>query len=243
MRSQQSNTQVISGTIRNLSVENITAEVFFRQGDREGMAATGALAAAMGLSGMAAGMVAMSAEETREPVTKVSFDLDGKAVEALLWNWPFKEGDQVEVVAELSADKFIGFAVLDSKEKIIVLYPHLSAGNLAHWKGVIKISFITGVVATLIMCALLGFGNFYIYGWNINGFIEIIGIGVLAGVCVFSWLGYRIGRRFTLFTKMAERIFTALGWNNVSNINLRKITKSKRKPSDPPAMGDSYFRY
>ena len=243
MRSQQSNTQVINGTIRNLSVENITAEVFFRQSDREGMAATGALAAAMGLSGMAAGMVAMSAEETREPVTKVSFDLDGKAVEALLWNWPFKEGDQVQVVAERSADIFIGFAVLDPKEKIIVLYPHLSAGNLAHWKNVIKISLIIGAAITFIACCLALMGSFSVGGISISGIFKVIGIGVISGIIFFSWLGYRMGRRFIVFTNMSEKIFTALGWKNVSNINLRKITKSKRKPSDPPAMGDSYFRY
>ncbi|RBB96746.1 hypothetical protein BRO03_12260, partial [Xanthomonas oryzae pv. oryzae] len=35
----------------------------------------------------------------------------------------------------------------------------------------------------------------------------------------------------------------SLEWENVKNINLRKITKEKKKPTDPPAMGDSYFRY
>ena len=243
MLSQQSNTKVISGTIRNVSVENITAEVFFRQGDREGMAATGALAAAMGLSGMAAGMVAISAEETREPVTKVNFDLDGKLVEALLWNWPFKEGDQVQVVVEPLGDKFIGFAVLDPKEQIIVLYPHVSAGNLAHWKGVVKISSTIGGVMTAVLCILALIGSYSIYGWSVKDFVKLIGLGILAGVVLYSWLGYRIGRRFKIFTKMVEKIFTALGWKNVRNINLRKITKAKRKPSDPPAMGDSYFRY
>ena len=243
MLSQQSNTQVISGTIRNLSVENITAEVFFRQGDREGMAATGALAAAMGLSGMAAGMVAMSAEETREPVTKVGFDLDGKTVEALLWNWPFKEGDQVQVVAERLADTFIGFAVLDPKEKIIVLYPHVSAGTIAHWKGVIKISAMSCAVTTIILLSLIFMADFSIAEGSVKVFFKVIGMGFSAGIVLYSWLGYRIGRRFILFTKMADKIFMTLGWKNVNNINLRKITKSKRKPSDPPAMGDSYFRY
>ncbi|UXW14504.1 hypothetical protein IXO221_009165 [Xanthomonas oryzae pv. oryzae] len=60
---------------------------------------------------------------------------------------------------------------------------------------------------------------------------------------MFSWLGYRIGRRFSSFIEMAEPIFISLGWTDVKNINLREITKLKRKPTDPPAMGDSYFRY
>ncbi|MGS0537970.1 hypothetical protein [Xanthomonas oryzae] len=57
------------------------------------------------------------------------------------------------------------------------------------------------------------------------------------------WIGYRLGRRFTPFIEMAEPIFSLLEWDNVKNINLRKITKAKKKPTDPPAMGDSYFRY
>ncbi|MGX8285542.1 putative type VI secretion system effector [Xanthomonas oryzae] len=83
-----------------MNVTNTTAEVFFRAGDREGMAATGAAAAALGLSGAAAGMVAMSMEEMSEPVSQVSFELDGILVNALLWNWPFKEGDEVKAVVE-----------------------------------------------------------------------------------------------------------------------------------------------
>ncbi|WP_434031761.1 putative type VI secretion system effector [[Pseudomonas] boreopolis] len=123
------------------------------------MAATGALAAAMGLSGMAAGMAAMSVEEMSEPVTKASFDLDGKHVDALLWNWPFKEGDEIQVVAEPTNDgRYTGFAVLDPKERIIVLYPHVSAGSKVHWKSVSKISLLSGgigVFITLIILAAL----------------------------------------------------------------------------------------
>ncbi|QEO98543.1 hypothetical protein [Xanthomonas oryzae] len=40
--------KVLSGTLKNVNVTNTTAEVFFRAGDREGMAATGAAAAALG---------------------------------------------------------------------------------------------------------------------------------------------------------------------------------------------------
>ncbi|PPU92215.1 hypothetical protein XpopCFBP1817_12540 [Xanthomonas populi] len=55
--------------------------------------------------------------------------------------------------------------------------------------------------------------------------------------------GYRIGTKFNTFVNMAERIFWALGWKDVQHIDLRKITKRKRKPSDPPALGDTFFRY
>ncbi|MGX8283777.1 hypothetical protein [Xanthomonas oryzae] len=57
--------QVLSGRLSNVKLRNATAEVFFRQDDSEGMAATGVVAAALGLSGAAAGMVAMSLDERR----------------------------------------------------------------------------------------------------------------------------------------------------------------------------------
>ncbi|RBC38452.1 hypothetical protein BRN40_21175 [Xanthomonas oryzae pv. oryzae] len=63
------------------------------------------------------------------------------------------------------------------------------------------------------------------------------------GTALFFLIGLNIGRRFKPFIEMAEPIFTLLGWKDVKNINLRKITKEKKKPTDPPAMGDSYFRY
>ncbi|AEQ96613.1 hypothetical protein XOC_2489 [Xanthomonas oryzae pv. oryzicola BLS256] len=66
---------------------------------------------------------------------------------------------------------------------------------------------------------------------------------MLTAALIFFAIGCRIGRRFIPFVEMAEPIFTLLGWKDVKNINLRNITKAKKKSTDPPAMGDSYFRY
>ncbi|WP_256723360.1 putative type VI secretion system effector [Xanthomonas oryzae] len=106
MESQETHARVLSGILSNVKVKNTTADIFFRAGDREGIATTGVVAATMGLSGAAAGMVAMSMDEMKEPVCQVSFDIDGKHVEALLWNWPFKDGDHVQVVAEPAGTDF-----------------------------------------------------------------------------------------------------------------------------------------
>ncbi|WP_425526893.1 putative type VI secretion system effector [Xanthomonas oryzae] len=243
MESQETHARVLSGILSNVKVKNTTAGIFFRAGDREGIATTGVVAATMGLSGAAAGMVAMSMDEMKEPVCQVSFDIDGKHVEALLWNWPFKDGDHVQVVAEpAGTDFFTGFAVLEPDEKIIVLYPHVLAGGRAHWRNVIILSLLAGAVSTfIVLCVLVVIG-------------EVIGISLLArplftlgcfllGTALFFLIGLNIGRRFKPFIEMAEPIFTLLGWKDVKNINLRKITKEKKKPTDPPAMGDSYFRY
>ncbi|MGS0538885.1 putative type VI secretion system effector [Xanthomonas oryzae pv. oryzicola] len=236
--------KVLTGTLSNVKVTNTVSDVFFRAGDSEGMAATGALAAALGESGLAAGMVAMSTEEMKDQVCLVSFDIDGKHVEGMLWNWPFKNGDEVQVVAEPAPNGgYTGFAVLDPKERIIVLYPHVSAGRKSHWKNVLKLSLLVGISINLVMCALMIF--IYLRSKNIDfeSIFIIASTGSLGVFAIFLWIGYGIGKRFLPFIEMAEPIFTLLGWNDVKNVDLRKITKAKKKPTDPPAMGDSYFRY
>ncbi|WP_133265305.1 putative type VI secretion system effector [Xanthomonas oryzae] len=147
---------VFQGRLSNVRVDNTTAEVFFRDNDREGMAATGAIAAALGLSGTAAGMVASSMDEMKEPVCKVNFDLNEMHVQALLWNWPFSEGDEVRAVVEPApSGGYTAFAVLDPNDKVIVLYPHVSAGSHAQWKNVLKIASLFGFSFSIFMMALV----------------------------------------------------------------------------------------
>jgi len=38
-------------------------------------------------------------------------------------------------------------------------------------------------------------------------------------------------------------IFKALEWADVKNIDLRALEKGAKRSEDPPALGDSYFRY
>ncbi|AXM15496.1 hypothetical protein BRN32_14745 [Xanthomonas oryzae pv. oryzae] len=245
MENPNAHAMVLMGTLSNVTQKNTTAEIFFRSSDSDGMAATGVVAAAMGLSGAAAGMAAMSMDEMKEPVCHVSFDIDGKHVEAVLWNWPFKNGDEVQVVVEQPAPNggYTGFAVLDPKDRVIVLYPHVSAGRKSHWKNVLKLSLLGGMSINIIMCALMIFTYLRSQSIGTDSMLIITGTGCLGVFAIFLWVGYSIGKRFLPFIEMAEPIFKLLGWKDVGNINLRKITKEKKKLTDPTAMGDSYFRY
>ncbi|MBH1556854.1 hypothetical protein I5U56_19515 [Stenotrophomonas maltophilia] len=65
----------------------------------------------------------------------------------------------------------------------------------------------------------------------------------LIGVLVFCVIGYRIGRRFVSYARMADSVFSTLGWTGARRMNLRRVTKRKRQPGDHPALGDTYFRY
>ncbi|AKO08807.1 putative type VI secretion system effector [Xanthomonas oryzae pv. oryzicola] len=240
---EQDFAKVLTGTLSNVNVTNTVAEVFFRSGDREGMASAGFLAAALGESGLAAGMTSMSMEEMSDQVCVVSFDLDGNHVEGMLWNWPFKDGDVVQAVVEPTENGgYVCFAVADPKEKIIALYPHVSAGARAHWRKVIKLSFLAGFVPStffLLFLAIIG----EVVGVSLFNKPLFMLASIFGCTAMIFFIGIRLGRRFVPFIDMAEPIFTLLGWNDVKNIDLRKITKAKKKPTDPPAMGDSYFRY
>ncbi|AKO19115.1 putative type VI secretion system effector [Xanthomonas oryzae] len=241
-------TKVLHGEIRNLSLIDTTIETFISQSDQAKMASTGAVAAALGLGGQAAGMVAMSMEEMREPVVKAIFDVDGQRVEALLWNFPYYEGTKVQVVVDGLTDNgaHMGFAVVAPAEGTGVFYPHVSAGRVAHRWNVLKWSVIAGGGASIfgfLVGAFLFFFAGGARGWGLIHSVLYLALSCLIFFLISLVIGFRMGRRFGVFVSMAERIFSALGWKDVQRINLREITKKKRKPTDPPALGDTFFRY
>ncbi|WP_152985260.1 putative type VI secretion system effector [Stenotrophomonas beteli] len=230
-----------AGIISNLRVRHVVQNVFWRGGDREKMAATGAVAAALGLSGPAAGMAMMSNEETKEPATRVEFRFGEMLVKGLFWNWPFKEGDSVRVVGRRDkAGNFIALSVLDEQKRLIVSYPYVSSGSWAHWIAVARYSLALSVPLYMIYI-----GFFLINALTGDGLapLEMVADAYLICVLVCLYLGFRTGRHFTRFAKMADAIFETLGWPNAKRINLRRITKQKRQPGDHPALGDTYFRY
>ncbi|MGA6179497.1 putative type VI secretion system effector [Stenotrophomonas sp. NPDC077421] len=235
--------EVIHGKASNATVEGVLVNTLGRTGDREGMAATGIIAAAMGLSGAAAYMAASSVEDMEEPVAKVSVELSGQPVEGLLWRWPFKEGDQLTAIGNrVPGGGFVALAVMNEAERIIALYPHVSAGSHAHWWRVLRYSLAIGIPGIVLTLALVCIG-LASTGENVLNELPMLLLISLPSIGICLGIGYSLGRRFTPYTRMAEAVFTAIGWSDVKWVNLRADVKKPRKPGDPPALGDSYFRY
>jgi len=235
--------QVIFGQISGLSVEHITLNLLEKSGDREGMAATGALAAAMGLSGPAAGMAMMSSEEMNESVAKANFKINDLNVTAILATWPFSEGDSVKLVGTITEGRtFVALAALDEERRIVSLYPHVSAGSFAHWARVLRYSLWVGVPTSTLMLAVVCLGT-YGTGESFEGFLIPLMIAFVVSVLLVIFVGYRIGRRFSKFVRIAEQVFEALEWPDVRWVNLRKDAAANRLDGDPPGLGDTYFRY
>lgn len=235
---------VLRGIVRNLEVCETTVDAF--QGDtlRTQTGASGALAAAAGLSGIAAGMVAMSMDEMKEGAFGVSFEIDGKPVRGVLWNCFFDEGDEVEVVVEQLGDYWNAFAVARPVDRTIALFPHVVSGGIAHYKTAFRLWVKFALGLTLFAFLLLTGGSLMfgrIDDWG--EFLLIVTCTSIITSVLFGVIGLNVSRKYIPFTRIAESVFTALGWRDVKRINLRKQTMKTIRPDDPPALGPFYYRY
>ena len=110
--------RLLRGRIRNYRVARRTEVFFLSDFDRNatGLAAVAAVAA--GMSGLGAGLMSLGGEE--EEADLVEFTLDGhEQVQGFVWKSPFKEGDQVEVVAQKVGEVWKAFGIKRPKEGLI----------------------------------------------------------------------------------------------------------------------------
>lgn len=238
-----SSVRVLVGTMRNLEVEVTTVDAFQGEELLKRSALAGTLAAAAGLSGLAAGMVAMSMEEMREEAFALTFQLGDEAVRAILWANPFQDGDEVEVVAEEADGYMRAFAVLRPRDRIIALFPHVVSGRSAHVRttirGLLWMSLVVAIVTVVMLTFFWAIGG----GGEVAMLVVTIGFVILGGTAIFSLIGWSVSRKYLPFVKMAEIVFASVGWKNPEEINLRKKTMISIRPDDPPALGPFYFRY
>ena len=238
-----SSVRVLSGVMHNLKVEITTIDSFHGEELRQRTALVGTLSAAAGLSGLAAGMVAMSMDEVREEAFALTFELGGEVVRAVLWGNPFQEGDEVQVVAEEADGYMRAFAVLRPSDRIIALFPHVVSGRSAHnqttIRGLLWMSVVVAIAAVVLLTFFWAIGG----GGEVGMLMVIIGFVIFGGIAIFSLIGWSVSRKYLPFVMMAEIIFTSLGWKDVDKINLRKMTMESIRPEDPPALGPFYFRY
>ncbi|WP_024906240.1 putative type VI secretion system effector, partial [Robbsia andropogonis] len=102
--------QLLRGRIQNLRKMQCRRDFVFTATDRTNMGATAIAAGLAGLGGVAAGLGAMAIDTTEE-ADLLEFELDGRPVKAWVWISVFKEGDEVEVVAEPDGDSWLGYGI------------------------------------------------------------------------------------------------------------------------------------
>jgi len=243
-KTPEGNAQLLRGRIRNLHEKRCRRDFVFASSDRTNMGTTAIAAGLAGLGGVAAGLGNM-AMDTSEEADLLEFELDGKPVKTWVWVSVFKEGDEVEVVAEPDGDGWLGYAIRRISDRIIALHPHCSRGRYAHYRAsfswFLKIFGCILVAAYLILAAIS-----YFSGDSLADFGALaLGVvpGMLLSAAIFGVIAYRISRKYFGFVCLAEGIFRAFGWPNVKNIDLPALTKKTKQPDDPGALGVLYFRY
>ena len=132
-----------------------------------------------------------------------------------LGDYKFNDGDQVEVVAEKHDDYYEVYAMLKPSEQIISLIPPCFAGRKHALKYYHLPFFILYVVICLLMIYFLG-------DFTFDDILSCFG-----GVGVMFWAAILIVYKNSISTHvtLAEQIFTVLGWQDVTNINLVTISK------------------
>jgi hypothetical protein len=232
---------ILHGRLANYQDERVAMDLILREVDHRKMGLT-AVAAALAGSGGAVGLAAFA--DTREEISKVQFDLDGRHIQGWLTWSPFEEDDEVEVVAEQGEDgSYQAFAILRPADRVIALYPHCSRGRFAHYRASAKWALKFFLPVYLAICLLTAGVVFAKGRLGIADYFSLIGGGGAMSGAVFAVISFRIASKFMPFVRLAENLFTVLGWTNVKNIDLPARTKSKRKAGDTPGLGTLYFRY
>ncbi|MFL9867982.1 hypothetical protein PQR67_27730 [Paraburkholderia fungorum] len=237
-----SSAQLLRGRISNLRQTRRSRDFLFTAADRKKMGAAAIAAGVAGLGGIAVGLSGM-AMDTTEEADLLEFNLDQKCIRAWVWTSVFKDGDEVEVVAEEMGDEWQGYGVRRIDDRIVALYPHCSRGRYAHYKStfgwLVKIYgalYVFMWVLGIVMMALRRDTDY-------SSFISYMLMGGLSGLLVFGFIALRISSKMMGFVRLAEGIFDGFGWKNVKSIDLPSITKKGKQPGDPGPLGVLYFRY
>ena len=133
--------------------------------------------------------------------------------------YKFNEGDLVEVVAEKHTDHYEVYAMLKPSEQIISLIPPCFAGR----KHALKRYHIPVLLFYLLFTA----GLVYLSSdFTLDNLIPAyIGIGIL----YIPTILILYHKMIKTHVKLAERIFSILGWKDVTNIDLGDISKEQVK--------------
>ena len=240
----QGNARLLRGKIQNLNKRRCRRDFFFTASDRANMGATAIAAGLAGLGGVPSGLGSM-AMDTAEEADLVEFELDGKAIRAWLWVSVFREGDEVELVAEPDGDIWMGYGIRRISDGIVALHPHCSRGRYAHYKA--SFSWFVKIVGSLLIANfLLGTIVMYAKSLPLAEVIPFLLVSLAASFALaltYGVIAYRTSKRFMGFVRLAEGIFQVFGWPDVKNIDLPALTKKGKKPGDPGGLGILFFRY
>ncbi len=237
------NIQKISGEITELKKTRRSRDFVLSQiGGNVGASAVSAALAGMGGAG-----IAIASIDSSESADFVEFSVNGEPVRGWFWRFPFQEGDEVELVAERAGAAWNAYGVRRDSDSLVAVYPHCFEGRRSHYLSTFRFwGVIVAVLFGFMMCMNVVFSLFR-GTFSIKSQVDLFGIYLMYMlpwvIVVFGFLAWRAGRKTEAFARMAEMVFKGFGWSNPTQINLRAISKAKRRQGDGRDYGVRYFRY
>ncbi|MCA8203019.1 hypothetical protein LGM71_18340 [Burkholderia sp. AU33545] len=232
--------QVLRGTISKLKCRRRQQDFLLSEAQHAYIQATAAGAALEGIGASAIGLIQMSAN-SEEEADWVEFELDGKQVEGWLWKMPMKDGDVVEIVAELRPrDRYFAYSVRRVNDDVVAVYPHATRGRSALYRWLMKFMSITWVFCSGIVTALMFRDH---EGIDLSSHILVMSAAWTFSLIVFWILFHRAYLKMRHFAKLAEVIFSCYGWRDVREISLIHSSKQMKPENRDLDYGIHYFRY
>ncbi|WP_244099977.1 putative type VI secretion system effector [Burkholderia anthina] len=147
--------QKLRGTISKLRCRRRQQDFVLSEAQHACIQATAAGAALAGMGASAIGLIQSSAN-SEEEADWVEFELDGKQIEGWLWRMPMKDGDEVEIVAELRPrDRYFAYSIRRVNDDVVAVYPHATRGRSALYRWLMKIMLSLFAPIFGLLCILL----------------------------------------------------------------------------------------
>ncbi len=233
----------ITGTISGLSKSRRNRDFVLSQMGKD----VGASAVSAGLADMGGAGIAIATMDTSETADFVEFQVNGESVRGWFWRFPFQDGDAVDVVAEPDGQAWTAYGVRRDADALVAVYPHCFEGRRSHYRSTFRFWGIVVAAIFIFMMCLDAVLALFKGTFSIQNQLDAYGIYamyLLPGlVLVFGFLAWRGGRKTEGFALVAETIFKGFGWADPGGINLREISRKKRRAGDGKDYGMRYFRY
>jgi len=225
------NLQKTSGVVENLRIVRIKQNILYGPQMEK---AAGVSAVVFALAGMAGAAVqtSMNSDGGADDVDMYSFEIAETRYAGCTRGLSLKNGDEVEVAYEVRSQGNEALAVRRPATRSIWLYPYMSRGSRAATvSGLVlwgKASLGMGLLMTLIANA----ANFVIgKSWITMEELLTIFVSMFFLLAIgTSWMLPRLFR----FSRAADEVFAAFGFDNPKWVDLQKTTKAYLKANKIP---------
>ncbi|MCE0798878.1 hypothetical protein LVQ77_00975 [Buttiauxella sp. S04-F03] len=204
-----------------------TDDYFTRHEERVANAAV--VVAAGGQSATAQGMV-VSSDRISRLAWHVTGQINGKRFSGWLGYTFCQVGEEVELIVAPVGDEYLVYALAKPQERSISMTPGCYRGKRQarwggtwFWLGILGVAIFSVVVIAVVNDGLRMLINLDLYEMLITSF----GLG---GSIILGPALYSVWRRHPFPEEdLAEEIFTVMGWRNITNINLCKLNRQRKR--------------